>query len=104
MPVSAFAVAGTFPTVSTRRGHPCPKLKSWKSVDIDGFCFGVQVLQRAWFNPGAGDKGVNFLFLQPDHSAELVSGQLAFIDEFVQGTKRHPETACRIVGRQPAEV
>jgi hypothetical protein len=94
MPASAFAFAG----------QPRPKLKFSNSVDIDGFCLWVQVLKRARLNPGAGNERVHFLFLQPDHSTELVRGQLPFINEFVQGAKRHPETASRIVGRQPAEV
>lgn len=62
------------------------------------------MLKRAGLDAGASDKGINFLFLQPDYPTELVRRQLPFIDELVQGTQRHPETAGRIVGRQPAEV
>jgi hypothetical protein len=129
MPTSTRAAASTtFQAVSSRSGEPRRNSKrmcikdAWADFVTQptvllpdrragsdapasvGLRFRVEMFKRAGFDPGTGDEGVHFLFLQADHSTELIRGQLTFINELIQGAQRHSETACRIVGRQPAEV
>jgi hypothetical protein len=75
-----------------------------RSVDIDGFGFGVQMLKRSGLNSSSRDKRVDFVLLQSDHSPEFVCGNRTLINELVERAQRDAKTRRGIPGAQPSDL
>src|SRR5688572_18472095 len=64
----------------------------------------VEVLERARLDPRAGDERVDVGSLQPDHPAHAVGGELALVDEPVEGPGGDAQPPRRLLGRKPLDV
>ncbi len=73
-------------------------------VNIAALRVGIEMLKRSGLYACRGDERVDFVLLQADYPPELVRRELSFINKFIQGAQRHPETARRIIGGQPSNL
>lgn len=64
----------------------------------------IEVLKGARFDARSGNEGIDLMLLEPDDSAELIRGDVAFVDELVKGAKRHTKTLRSVGGAQPADL
>jgi len=66
--------------------------------------FGVQVLERAWFDAAVVNERINLGLLEPDHAAEPVRGQLTLIDQAIERSRSEAERGRGFLCGQPVSI